>query len=127
MADKIIKVASFWYHGTDGVERTALRGETVSITEDADLERGERLDAFATKEDLKAGTPFGDFFAARRAAQESSAEDAEAEAGVAQPGKNDSREKWADYARSQGAPETELVPASEGGLTRDALRDKYGA
>jgi len=127
MADKIIKVASFWYRGADGVERTALRGETVAITNDADLERGERLDAFATKEDLKPGTVFGDFFAARRAAQESPAEDAEAEGEVAQPGKNDSREKWADYARSQGAPDTELAPTAEGGLTRDALRDKYGA
>lgn len=44
-----------------------------------------------------------------------------------QPGKNDSREKWADYARSKGAPDAELAPSNEGGLTRDALRDKYGA
>lgn len=130
MADKTIKMASFWYRGSDGVERTALRGETVKITDEADLERGERLDAFASAEDKKPGTVFGDFLAARQQQQEAQSDPAAAQPEkppADQPSKNDSREKWADYARGKGAPDAELAPANEGGLTRDALRDKYGA
>lgn len=37
-----------------------------------------------------------------------------------------SRTAWIDYARSQGAPESELTKTSEGGLGRNDLRDKYG-
>jgi hypothetical protein len=43
------------------------------------------------------------------------------------PGGADSREKWAAYAKAQGAPEHELVPVDEGGLSRDRLREKYGS
>lgn len=43
------------------------------------------------------------------------------------PSRGDSREKWAAYAKDRGAPEDELVPVDEGGLTRDRLREKYGA
>lgn len=43
----------------------------------------------------------------------------------APPG-NASRDEWAEYAASQGAPEEETKPVDEGGLTRDALREKYG-
>jgi hypothetical protein len=63
MAEKIIKVSSFPYSGEDGIERTALRGEKVDVN-GADLKRGERLEAFATDDDLKPGTVFGDFYAA---------------------------------------------------------------
>lgn len=44
-----------------------------------------------------------------------------------QPAGNASRPDWVVYARSQGAPEEELVAPEEGGLTRDKLRDVYGA
>jgi hypothetical protein len=50
-----------------------------------------------------------------------------ASAGVVErPGRSDSREKWVAYAATQDAPEHELVPVDEGGLTRDRLREKYG-
>lgn len=45
----------------------------------------------------------------------------------AKPGNNDSREKWVAYATSKNAPAEETKPVNEGGLSRDALRDKYGA
>jgi hypothetical protein len=135
MADKIIKVSSFPYRGTDGIERTALRGDTVNITEEADLERGERLDVFATDADLEPGSVFGDFYVAKQANEKAAADAGMPELAdpaqetlvVEQPGGNDSREKWVAFARTKDAPETELVPTNEGGLSRDALRDKYGA
>jgi hypothetical protein len=140
MADKIIKTASFWYAGPNGVERTALRGETVNITDEADLERGERLDAFATKDDLKPASLFGAWYTAYQANKKAAADAGMPELAeqpdevveqpdevVEQPGGNDSRDKWVAYARSEDAPESELVPVAEGGLSRDALRDKYGA
>lgn len=38
------------------------------------------------------------------------------------------RDEWVDYARSQGAPETELGElGTEGALSRDDLRAKYGS
>ena len=43
------------------------------------------------------------------------------------PAGNASREAWADYARTKGATEDELQPVDDGGLTRDALKDKYGS
>ncbi|BEL07834.1 hypothetical protein Q0Z83_060250 [Actinoplanes sichuanensis] len=43
------------------------------------------------------------------------------------PNGGDSRAKWADYARSKGAPDSELAAPEDGGLTRDQLRDKYGS
>ena len=68
MAEKTIKVASFPYRGEGDVEQTALRGDKVNITNDADLQRGERLGAFATDEDLKEDSPFAQFLASREAA-----------------------------------------------------------
>jgi hypothetical protein len=129
MAEKTIKVASFWYSDANGLERTALRGDTVDLTDDADVERGERLGAFATVADLKDGSAFADFLASRSPTAEAGPAETSHEPTPAadKPGRNDSREKWADYARSKGAPEPELVPAGEGGLSRDALRDKYGS
>lgn len=131
MAKKTIKHASFWYLGKNGVERTALRGETVDILEEDDLERGERLGAFATDEDLKPGTPFGDFYTAQEANRKAAADagmPALAETPAAErPGGNDSREKWVEFARAAGAPDDELAPLDEGGLSRDRLREKYGA
>jgi len=44
-----------------------------------------------------------------------------------QPAGNAKRDDWAEFARSKGAPEEELVPPEEGGLTRAELIDKYGA
>lgn len=130
MGNKIIKTGSFWYRGQDGVERTALRGETVDLTDDGDIERGERLDAFATDADLKPGNPFGDWYTAHQANQKAATDAGMPELVVQpaeRPGDNDSRAKWADYARSKDAPEVELAPVNEGGLSRDALREKYGA
>ncbi|MEO3929244.1 hypothetical protein ABGB07_36145 [Micromonosporaceae bacterium B7E4] len=37
-----------------------------------------------------------------------------------------SREEWATYATSKGAPAEETKPVDEGGLSRDDLRAKYG-
>jgi hypothetical protein len=141
MAEKIIKLASFPYQGPDGGERTALRGDRVNITEHTDLERGDRLGVFATAADLEAGTVFGDFYLAKQA-NEKAATDAgmpalamtpddsgstdEDPPGPEKPAVNASRDKWAEYAKAMGAPDSELVPGDQGGLTRDQLRDKYG-
>jgi hypothetical protein len=46
---------------------------------------------------------------------------------VVKPSAGDSREKWVAYARAKGAPDHELAALDAGGLTRDRLRDKYGA
>lgn len=134
MAERIIKLSSFPYKGADGVERTALRGETVDITEDIDLERGERLDVFATDDDLKPGTVFGDFYVAHQANLKAAADAGMPELAetplapvVVKPGSNDSREKWVAYSRAKGAPDDELTPLDEGGLSRDRLREKYGS
>lgn len=43
------------------------------------------------------------------------------------PAGNASRDDWAAYATSKGAPEEETRPVDEGGLSRDDLRAKYGA
>lgn len=43
------------------------------------------------------------------------------------PAGNASRDEWAAYAASKGAPEDETRPVDEGGLSRDDLRAKYGA
>lgn len=42
------------------------------------------------------------------------------------PKGNASREEWAAYATSKGAPEDETKPVDEGGLKQTELRDKYG-
>lgn len=47
--------------------------------------------------------------------------------GAEKPSRSASRDDWAAYARTQGAPDTELAEREQGGLTRDELRDKYGA
>lgn len=137
MAEKTIKHASFWYRGEDGVERTVLRGETVDIADKADLERGERLDAFATDRDLEPGTPFGDWYVTYQANHKAAADAGmpelaqqpleEVPPAADKPGGNDSREKWMEYARAQGAPDDELAALDAGGLSRDRLREKYGA
>lgn len=51
--------------------------------------------------------------------------DEEPEGGEAPKG-NASREDWAAYAASKGAPEDETRPVEEGGLKQTELRDKYG-
>lgn len=129
MAKQTIKVASFPYTGDDGVERTALRGDTVDITDDADLKRGQRLDVFASDADKKPGTAFGDFLAARQADPAATDEPVGTPSAppADRPGSNDSRDKWVAYATGKGAPAEETKPTTEGGLSRDALRDKYGA
>lgn len=43
------------------------------------------------------------------------------------PAGNAKREEWVAYARDKGASEDELKAQEEGGLSRDELRDKYGA
>lgn len=43
------------------------------------------------------------------------------------PAGNASREDWATYAMSMGAPESETKPVEEGGLRQTDLRAKYGA
>lgn len=42
------------------------------------------------------------------------------------PRGNASREDWAAYATSKGAPAEETKPLEEGGLKQSDLRDKYG-
>jgi hypothetical protein len=69
MAEKTIKILQFWYTtevpvpgGTAMAERIATRGQTVDITEDYDLNRGEAEDAFMSDAELEAfrneGTPY---------------------------------------------------------------------
>lgn len=41
------------------------------------------------------------------------------------PKGNASRDEWAEYAKSKGAPEDETKPVEEGGLKQAELRDKY--
>jgi hypothetical protein len=48
-------------------------------------------------------------------------------AAVEEPGRNASREAWATYAKSKGASADKLKDPSEGGLSRDDLRDEYGS
>jgi hypothetical protein len=43
------------------------------------------------------------------------------------PARNAKREDWVAYAAGKGATAAELGPQEEGGLSRDELRDKYGA
>lgn len=42
------------------------------------------------------------------------------------PKGNASRDEWAAYAASKGAPEEETRPVDEGGLKHADLKDKYG-
>lgn len=46
---------------------------------------------------------------------------------VDEPDGNASRDEWVAYAKSKGAPEDETKPKDDGGLGRDALREKYGS
>ncbi|WP_229401921.1 hypothetical protein [Micromonospora okii] len=68
MAEKTIVHGSFWYLDRDGLHQTAVRGDTVDITRDEDLKRGERHGAFATDEDLAEGSDFRAFVDRRAAA-----------------------------------------------------------
>lgn len=43
------------------------------------------------------------------------------------PNGRSSREDWAAYATTKGAPDEETKPVDEGGLSRDDLRAKYGS
>jgi hypothetical protein len=43
------------------------------------------------------------------------------------PAGNASREAWAAYATTKGAPETETASVEDGGLPQRELRAKYGA
>jgi hypothetical protein len=43
------------------------------------------------------------------------------------PAGNASRDDWAAYAATKGAPEEETRAQDEGGLSRDDLRAKYGS
>lgn len=43
------------------------------------------------------------------------------------PHGNASRDAWAAYAATKGAPEDETKAVDEGGLSRDELRSKYGS
>jgi hypothetical protein len=42
------------------------------------------------------------------------------------PKGNASRDEWAAYAVTQGAPDEEIIPVEDGGLSRDDLKAKYG-
>lgn len=55
MAEKTIRHASFWYLDGQGRHLTALRGDTVDIPREEDIERGGRLGAFATPEEVRLG------------------------------------------------------------------------
>jgi hypothetical protein len=62
MAEQTIKLLQFWYMkeipvpggDTAMVEQIARRGETVDITDDYDLQRGEEQDAFMSDEEKEA-------------------------------------------------------------------------
>lgn len=53
--------------------------------------------------------------------------DADAPPADEAPKGNASREEWAAYAATKGAPEEETRPVDEGGLKQTELREKYGA
>lgn len=55
---KTISHALFWYLDGDGVERTALRGQTVDLIE-ADVTRGEEAGAFTTEVGDEPAAPEG--------------------------------------------------------------------
>lgn len=128
MAEKTILLAAFPYTDADGRMRDAMRGDRVNV-DGADLERGERLGAFATEADLKPDAPFGKWLATNRpsAVEPEPVVTQPEPVATVKPSGKDSREKWVDYARSKDAPETELVSVEQGGLTRDQLREQYGA
>lgn len=46
---------------------------------------------------------------------------------VPEPKGNASRDDWADYARSKGATDADLVDAEGNPLRREEIRDKYGS
>ncbi|MGW3608946.1 hypothetical protein ACWD6N_03505 [Micromonospora sp. NPDC005163] len=68
MAERTIIHGSFWYVDDEGRQLTALRGDTVDVTRDEDLRRGERHGAFATERDLADGSELRQFMARREAA-----------------------------------------------------------
>lgn len=43
-----------------------------------------------------------------------------------EPKGNATRDEWAAFASSKGAPQEETQTVEDGGLGRDALREKYG-
>jgi hypothetical protein len=50
----------------------------------------------------------------------------EPEATLEEPAGNAARDDWADFAKSKGATDADLVDKDGKALTRDALREKYG-
>lgn len=75
-----------------------------------------------------AGSPLPDGLAKGEVARladyledEASVEDGEAESGSEQPAGNASLEEWQEFARTQGATDTDLD-----GKSRNDLRDQYG-
>ena len=131
---KTIYLGAFPYIDANGVDRYALRGEQVELGK-ADLERGERLGAFALPEHLAAGSEFATWLDQHRQVEldepdpvatqpvELDKEDLD----PVEPGADASRSAWVEYARAMGAPTEELAAASQGGLSRDALRTRYGS
>ncbi|GHJ11210.1 hypothetical protein TPA0907_55770 [Micromonospora humidisoli] len=106
MADKTILHATFWYIDDEGRHLTALRGDTVAITRDEDLKRGERYGAFATAKDLAAGTPLRRLLDLRQAnAQTATPAPAEVEATPdakeERPAPSATKPDWVAYHVSQ--------------------------
>ncbi len=90
MAEQTIKHLQFWYmqetpipgsEDTVMVERIGRRGETVEITEDNDLQRGEEQDAFMSDEEKQAFENEADPFAVEQSEEASAAAPAELQAG----------------------------------------------
>lgn len=81
--------------------------------------------------DWKEGTgPLGlsDPLSAQEGVDAAKAGAAAADAGAkGEPKGNATREAWAEWAKTQGAPEEETRPQDEGGLSRDDLRAAYGS
>jgi hypothetical protein len=57
---------------------------------------------------------------------ESGVPQSQAQPAGGRPHGNASRDVWAAYAGTKGAPEDETKPVDEGGLSRDDLRARYG-
>ncbi|GAA2516702.1 hypothetical protein [Winogradskya humida] len=117
MAEKTIFLSAFPYTDANGRDRVAMRGETVDIPEPDDIERGERLGAFTFEPEELSVVP----------AAEMPEPTVEEPSMAEKPSGRDSRERWAAYAATKGATEAELAPVDEDGLTREQLREKYGA
>lgn len=131
-----LKANTIVAHPDTGVPTVLLEGETIPDWAKGII--GAHLGGSAPEADT--GTPNAavpawaqmlqsrlDELLGHDAAQDEDADTGDDGPDSVKPGGSASREDWAAYAQTKGATEDELKAPGEGGLTRDQLRDKYGA